>query len=105
MSEIGEVVDEKLISVKVGDRSYTYRAVFEKGEDGWIVVDCPALEGCFTQGRTMKEAVEMMKDALQLMIEVYIEDGDELPEVEYRGKRPARIRMQNSRIGFKYASI
>ncbi len=68
MSEIGEVIDEKLITVKVGGSIYTYRAVFERDEEGWIVVECPALEGCFTQGKTMIEAVEMIKDSIQRSI-------------------------------------
>ncbi len=83
MSDISEVIAQRLISVVVDARRYTYRAVFERDEDGRIVVECPALEGCFTEGETVEEAFEMMKDALQVTVESYIEDGDELPQVEY----------------------
>ena len=100
-----EIIDEKLISVEVGGRRYTFRALFERDEDGWIIVECPALDGCFTQGKDMKEAVEMIKDAMQLMIEVYIEDGDQLPQVEYRRKRPKTFVINNSRIYFNYANV
>lgn len=35
-----------------------------EGEDGRWVVECPALPGCVSQGRTEAEALEMIKDAI-----------------------------------------
>ena len=35
------------------------------GEDGWYVVECPALPGCVSQGKTIDEALENIKDAIQ----------------------------------------
>ncbi len=31
---------------------------------GWIVVECPALPGCVSQGRDEKEAMENIKEAI-----------------------------------------
>jgi predicted RNase H-like HicB family nuclease len=31
---------------------------------GWIVVECPALPGCVSQGRDEQEAVENIKEAI-----------------------------------------
>ena len=36
----------------------------EKAEDGWIVVECPALRGCVSQGKDEKEALENIKEAI-----------------------------------------
>jgi len=105
MLEIGAIIDQRLLSVKVSGEIHTYRIVFERDEDGRIVADCPALEGCFTEGETLEEAVEMMKDALQLTIESYIEEGDELPQVEYERIRPRRMITNNRMIDFHYAHI
>ena len=33
-------------------------------EDGWIVVECPALPGCVSQGRDEKEALENIREAI-----------------------------------------
>jgi predicted RNase H-like HicB family nuclease len=33
-------------------------------EDGWIVVECPALPGCVSQGRDEKEALANIKEAI-----------------------------------------
>jgi predicted RNase H-like HicB family nuclease len=70
---------EKLISVVVNGRRYKYRVTFEPDEDGQIVADCPAIDGCYTGGRTLEEAIEMIKDALKLSIESRIEVGELVP--------------------------
>ncbi|MBF0286455.1 MAG: type II toxin-antitoxin system HicB family antitoxin [SAR324 cluster bacterium] len=36
----------------------------EVAEDGWIVVECPALPGCVSQGKDEKEALENIKEAI-----------------------------------------
>ncbi len=35
-----------------------------RAEDGWIVVECPALPGCVSQGKDEKEALENIKEAI-----------------------------------------
>ena len=41
-----------------------YRVVIEKGEDFGYVVHCPAIPGCHSQGNTIEEAIENIKDAI-----------------------------------------
>lgn len=45
-----------------------YPAVFHTEETGYSVT-IPDIEGCFTQGETMDEAVSMAQDAIDLMLE------------------------------------
>lgn len=35
-----------------------------EAEDGWIVAECPALPGCVSQGKTEKEALDNIKEAI-----------------------------------------
>jgi predicted RNase H-like HicB family nuclease len=42
-----------------------YRVVIEKGEDFGYVSHCPAIPGCHSQGETIEEAVENIKDAIR----------------------------------------
>ncbi|MCK4859087.1 MAG: type II toxin-antitoxin system HicB family antitoxin [Candidatus Omnitrophica bacterium] len=42
-----------------------YRVIIEKGEDFGYVVHCPAIPGCHSQGNTIEEAVENIKDAIK----------------------------------------
>jgi len=53
-----------------------YTAIFEQGDDGWIVATCPEVPGAITQGRTMNEAREMLRDAVHEMLEVMREDAE-----------------------------
>lgn len=41
-----------------------FHVTLEKAEDGWIVVQCPALPGCVSQGRDEKEALENIREAI-----------------------------------------
>lgn len=40
----------------------------EPGEDGWFVVTVPALPGCISQGKTIEEAKENIKEAIELFL-------------------------------------
>ena len=44
--------------------------VIEKGESGYYVVEVPALPGCISQGKTIEEAKENIKEAIAGWIEV-----------------------------------
>ena len=47
-----------------------FKILITEGEDGWLVVECPSLPGCISQGRTMDEALENIKDAIQGCLDV-----------------------------------
>jgi len=42
------------------------KGVITKGEDGWYVVTVPSLPGCITQGKTIEEAKENIREAISL---------------------------------------
>ncbi len=50
-----------------------FNIIIEKDEDGWYVGSIPELPGCHTQGKTIPQLLERMKEA----IEVYLEAGKE----------------------------
>ena len=41
-----------------------FHVILEQAEDGWFVVECPALPGCVSQGRDEEEALENIKEAI-----------------------------------------
>ena len=47
-----------------------FKVIISNGEDGWLVVECPSLPGCVSQGRTVEEALENIKDAIQGCLDV-----------------------------------
>lgn len=49
---------------------YDFKVLLEPDEEaGGYVVSCPALPGCYTQGNTIEEALENIKEAIQLCME------------------------------------
>lgn len=47
----------------------------ERDEDGAYVVECPAIPGCVSQGKTQADALENIKDAIRQCLEVRRERG------------------------------
>jgi predicted RNase H-like HicB family nuclease len=50
---------------------YVYPAIFTKEAEGGYSVSFPDVKGCYTQGETLTEALEMAEDALGLMLCTY----------------------------------
>jgi len=44
-------------------------------EDGGYWIECPSLPGCSSQGDTIEEALEMIKDAIKGHLEIIVEEG------------------------------
>ena len=58
----------------------TYRILLTPEEEGGFSVAVPALPGCFTQGETIEEAIEMAKEAISLYVESLEADGEPVPD-------------------------
>ena len=58
---------------------YQYTAVFEPAEEGGFIVTVPALPGLVTEGDTLEEAREMVKDAIRGYLESLLKHGEEIP--------------------------
>jgi predicted RNase H-like HicB family nuclease len=41
----------------------------EKDEDAFHVVECPLFEGCYSQGRTVDEALKNIREVIDLIVE------------------------------------
>lgn len=58
-----------------------FHIVIEKDEDGWFVGNVSELPGCHTQGKTIPQLLERMKEA----IEVYLGDEKDIHQVKFIG--------------------
>ncbi len=56
-----------------------YTVIIEQGRESGYVVYCPALKGCVSQGETRKEALNNIKEAMEVYIEALVEDGLPVP--------------------------
>jgi predicted RNase H-like HicB family nuclease len=55
---------------------YNLTVVIEQDEEGRFLAICPALQGCYTEGETIEEALELIKDAMKLHIEDRLENNE-----------------------------
>ena len=56
-----------------------YGVIFEEDEDGMFVAECPALPGCISQGKTKKEALTNIKDAIKGYLESLKKHNEPVP--------------------------
>jgi predicted RNase H-like HicB family nuclease len=52
-----------------------FNVTIERDEDGVWIVECPSIPGCVTQGGTKAKAIENIKDAIKVCLEVRAEKG------------------------------
>lgn len=75
--KLSEVVRAQVDEVVVG--KFTYKITVEPDlVDGGFVVSCPALKGCHSQGETVDEAVEMIRDAIAAHEEIRLARGGQV---------------------------
>lgn len=58
---------------------YAYPAIFTPENDGSYSVNFPDLEGCYTCGDSLEDAIEMAEDALALVLYGYEKDERKIP--------------------------
>ncbi len=56
------------------------QVVLYPGEDGYWVAEVPSLPGCISQGATKQEAIDNIREAIELHVEVLKERGQPVPE-------------------------
>jgi predicted RNase H-like HicB family nuclease len=52
-----------------------FQVTLDRDEDGFWIVECPAIPGCISQGGTREEALTNIKDAIQGCLAVRAEQG------------------------------
>ncbi len=69
-------------------RIHNFTVLIEKDEDGLFVGKDPALRGCLTQGKTMDELLENVKEAILLCLE----DEKEIPQENFIGIQQVQVK-------------
>ena len=63
-----------------------FKVVVEKGLDGYFIGEVPELPGCYSQGRTVRELMANMKEAIDLYLET-MKELKQKPERKFIGIR------------------
>ena len=67
---------------------HEFTVVLEQDEDGWIVAKVPELQGCYTQGKTVTQAMERIKEAIQVCLD---SEKFELPNTKFVGLQKVQV--------------
>jgi len=51
---------------KIESRGIPLPILVERDEDGMYIVECPVLQACYSQGRTVDEALQRIHEAIDL---------------------------------------
>lgn len=70
-----------------------YKVIYERDEDGWWVACVEGVPGCHTQGKTIAQARNRIKEALELFVED-LDDAEIIDQV----KLPSGIRRLLNRV-------
>ncbi len=62
-----------------------FKVLIEQDEDGVYVASVPELPGCYTQGETLEEVRERIKEVIELVLE----SDTDLKEEKLESPRPA----------------
>ena len=65
-----------------------YTVLIEQDEDGIYVAKVPDIPGCYTQGKTVQQAMERIKEAIQVCLE---SDNEEQPQMRFIGLQQIEV--------------
>lgn len=75
-----------------------YHAAYYKGDEGWYTVQLLDFPAVISQGRTLRSARRMIADALRVMAEWYLEDGQPLPLPNPKARDRDAVRVEPIRL-------
>ncbi len=56
-----------------------YKILLREEPEGGYTVTVPVLPGCVTFGKTLNEAIDMAREAIEIYIETLSERGEDIP--------------------------
>ena len=60
--------------------SYHYTVILEREADGGFHAYCPALKGCHSQGDSLDEALENIREAIEAYLQSMKAHGEPIPQ-------------------------
>ena len=55
--------------MKKTEQVLQFKVIIEQDEDGIYVASVPELQGCYTQGKTLEQVRERIREAIELVLE------------------------------------
>lgn len=75
-----------------------YHAAYYRVEDGWYMARVLDFPGTISQGKNLQDARRMIRDALQLMVDYYLDEGKALPKPNPRARDSKATKAEKVRV-------
>jgi len=56
-------------NAKITAKNRQFPVFVEKDEDSFYVVECPVFKGCYSQGKSLDEALKNIREVIELCLE------------------------------------
>jgi predicted RNase H-like HicB family nuclease len=73
---------------KLDNKVLNFTVLIEQDEDGIYIAKVPDIIGCYTQGKTVEQAMERIKEAIQVCIEA---DDEEIIPLKFIGVQQLEV--------------
>jgi predicted RNase H-like HicB family nuclease len=80
-----------VILVKMEGKSLNYTVLIEQDEDGIYIAKVPDISGCYTQGKTVEQAMERIKEAIQVCLEA--EELEDIMPLKFIGIQQVEVKV------------
>ncbi|MBS3097063.1 type II toxin-antitoxin system HicB family antitoxin [Candidatus Woesearchaeota archaeon] len=67
-----------------------FTVLIEQDEGGIYVAKVPDIQGCYTQGKTMQQVMERVKEAIQVCLEA---DKEQPPKMKFVGLQQVEVNL------------
>ncbi len=74
---------------KTENKILNFTVLLEQDEDGIYVAKVPDIIGCYTQGKTVEQAMERIKEAIQVCLEA---DKEEIMPLKFIGVQQLEVK-------------
>lgn len=71
-------------------KTLNFPVIIKESEDGWYIAIVPDIPGCYTQGKTIAEVLERIKEAIEVCIEG---DKEEIKPMKFVGLQQIEIQV------------
>ena len=65
-----------------------FTVLIEQDEDGMYVAKVPDIHGCYTQGKTVHQVMERVREAIQVCLEA---EKEEMPRMKFIGLQQIEV--------------
>ncbi|PAV12344.1 hypothetical protein ASJ81_07050 [Methanosarcina spelaei] len=72
-------------------KSLNYTVLIEQDEDGMYIAKVPDISGCYTQGKTVEQAMERIREAIQVCLEA--EELEDVMPLKFIGIQQVEVKV------------